>query len=144
MDELDFNSVNVFGNKSLADVFKDIYSNTKKKDKIIDDLIADLKPMVKTVSDAMQLIPYIKDYLDVGVKNNEHLIKMAAVVQRSMQVNKTATSYNVDSDFIISDAERDALLKSVSETSDFKAVPIISKTEIKSNDQADIEPPIIQ
>jgi hypothetical protein len=140
MEDLDFNNINLFDNKSLADVFKDIYKNTKKKDKIIDDLISDLKPLVKTVSDAMQLIPYIKDYLDVGVKNNEHLIKMAAVVQRSIQSSKGGQpGINNESDFIITQEERKQLLETVEESN--KLIPTFDKSKIEKNDEFATENP---
>lgn len=158
MNDIDFNKVNLFGSKSLSDIFKDIYSNTKKKDKIIDDLISDLKPMVHTVSDAMQLIPYIKDYLEVGVKNNEHLIKMAAVVQRAIQSNKDNNKLNDDNDFKLSDEEKAELLSIAKEQSDstkkitneinsnslFKTLPNIPLTRVKTPCPIiEEEPPII-
>lgn len=142
MEELDFNNINLFDNKSLADVFKDIYKNTKKKDKIIDDLISDLKPLVKTVTDAMQLIPYIKDYLDVGVKNNEHLIKMAAVVQRSIQSSKGLAGNNNETDFVISSEEREQLIKTVEESN--KLIPTFDKNKVERIDEfANETPPTI-
>ena len=68
--------------KTSSDVFKEIYSNSKKKDKQINALIAELKPLIQNIGDAPVVVPLIKEYLEVGVKNDEHLIKMMAVIQR--------------------------------------------------------------
>ncbi len=77
----------LFGNKKFSDLLKDIYDNQKKKDRQINLLIADLKPMLNNIGDAAILVPAIKDFIEVSVKNDEHLVKLAAVVQRAM-VNK--------------------------------------------------------
>jgi ferritin len=80
----------LFDGKTSSDVLKEIYSNSKKKDKQITSLIAELKPLIQNIGDAPVVVPLIKEYLEVGVKNDEHLIKMMAVIQR-MQ-NNTASS----------------------------------------------------
>lgn len=72
----------IFGNKTVSDVLKEIYDNSKSKAKQVNALIGELKPLVENVGDATLVVPLIKDYLDVGVKNDEHLIKMIALVQR--------------------------------------------------------------
>lgn len=72
----------VYGKTSMADVFKEIHSNQKEKNRQIDNLIQQLSPLVKSINDAAVIVPLIKEYLEVGVKNDEQLIKMTAVVQR--------------------------------------------------------------
>lgn len=79
----------IFDGKTSSDVFKEIYNNSKKKDKQINSLIAELKPLIQNIGDAPVVVPLIKDYLEIGVKNDEHLIKMMAVVQR-LQNNATS------------------------------------------------------
>ena len=76
----------IFDGKTSSDVFKEIYNNSKKKDKQVNALIAELKPLIQNIGDAPVVVPLIKEYLEVGVKNDEHLIKMMAVIQR-MQNN---------------------------------------------------------
>lgn len=76
----------IFEGKTSSDLFKEIYTNSKKKDKQIISLIAELKPLIQNIGDAPVVVPLIKEYLEVGVKNDEHLIKMMAVIQR-MQNN---------------------------------------------------------
>ena len=72
----------IFGKKTVSDVLKEIYDNSRSKDKQINALIGELKPLVENIGDATLVVPMIKEYLEVGVKNDEHLIKMVALVQR--------------------------------------------------------------
>jgi len=97
----------IFGNKKFSDLLKDIYENQKKKDRQINLLIADLKPLITNISDAALLVPVIKDYMEVSVKNDEHLVKLAAVIQR-MVSNKTEEGSS-----FLTDEEKDALLKEI-------------------------------
>jgi hypothetical protein len=97
----------IFGSKKFSDLLKDIYENQKKKDRQINLLIADLKPLITNIGDAALLVPVIKDYMEVSVKNDEHLVKMAAVVQR-MVSNK-----GEEGNSFLTDEEKDALLKEI-------------------------------
>lgn len=99
----------IFGNKKFSDLLKDIYDNQKKKDRQINLLIADLKPMLNNISDAAILVPAIKDFMEVGVKNDEHLVKLAAVIQRAM------ANTGEESSSFLTDEEKEALLKSIEE-----------------------------
>jgi len=72
----------IFKGTSFSDLMKDIYHNSKKKDRQINTLIHELQPLIKNIGDATIIVPLIKEYLDVSVKNDEHLVKLAAVVQR--------------------------------------------------------------
>ena len=83
-----FDDVTIFGNTSLADLFKQIHRNNKDVDKQINELIDTLKPIVTSnAGSAVMLMPTVKDLIDVNVKNNEQLIKMAAIAQRAATVN---------------------------------------------------------
>lgn len=72
----------IFGTKTVSDVLKEIYDNSRSKSKQVNTLIGELKPLVENIGDATLVVPMIKEYLEVGVKNDEHLIKMVALVQR--------------------------------------------------------------
>jgi hypothetical protein len=69
----------VFGKKKFSDLLEEIYDNQKKKDKQINALINELKPMIEEIGDATLLVPLIKEYLEMGIKNDDLLIKMAAL-----------------------------------------------------------------
>jgi hypothetical protein len=106
--DMNFNE-EIFGNKKFSDLLKDIYDNQKKKDRQINLLIADLKPMLNNISDAAILVPAIKDFIEVSVKNDEHLVKLAAVIQRSL------SNSSDESTSFLTDEEKEALLKSIEE-----------------------------
>ena len=72
----------IFKGKSLSDLFSEIYDNSRKKDKQISTLISELKPLIEDVGDATLIVPMIKEYLEIGVKNDEQLVKIATIVQR--------------------------------------------------------------
>ena len=72
----------LFDNKSFSDLLKEIHGNQNKKKKQLASLIAELKPLVQTLGDATVVVPLIKEYMEISVKNDDHLLKMAAIVQR--------------------------------------------------------------
>jgi hypothetical protein len=95
----------VYGKTSLADVFKEIHVNQKEKNRQIDSLIQQLSPLVKSINDASVIVPLIKEYLDVGVKNDEQLIKMTAVVQRLLSSDSKAKAEAGINDWSLSPEE---------------------------------------
>lgn len=101
----------IFGGKKLKDLFQEIYSNQKKKEKQISILIDELKPMIENIGDATLIVPLIKEYLEIGVKNDEQLIKMATIIQRCLLNVSSANSG--DGNLIISEAEKAQLLKDI-------------------------------
>jgi len=72
----------IFGKKTLSDLFKEIYDNSREKDKQIRALIGELKELIEGIEDATLVVPMIKEYLEISVKNDKHLIDMASIVQR--------------------------------------------------------------
>jgi len=80
---VNFDDITLFGNTSLSDIFKQIHRNNKDTDKQINDLIDTLKPASSNAGSAVMLMPTVKDLIDVNVKNNEQLIKMAGIAQRA-------------------------------------------------------------
>ncbi len=97
----------LFKGTNFSDLMRDIYHNSKKKSRQIDTLIKSLEPMIKNTGDATVIVPMIKDYLEVSVKNDDALVKLAAVVQRIV------TASNKDDDgneYGLTDEERSRLL----------------------------------
>ena len=74
----------VFGDKKFSDLLEEIYNNQKKKSEQVTALISELKPLVQEIGDATLIVPLIKDYMEIGVRNDEQLIKMATIVQRAL------------------------------------------------------------
>ncbi len=99
----------VFGKKKFSDLLEEIYNNQQKKDKQVTALINELKPLISDIGDATLVVPLIKEYMDISVKNDDILIKMAALAQRAMQ---TQTSEGA---LTISDEEKEQLLSTMNE-----------------------------
>jgi hypothetical protein len=98
----------VFGKKTFSSILEEIYDNQKKKDKQISALINELKPLISDIGDATLIVPLIKEYLEISVKNDEQLIKMATIIQRAL--NSTSSD---DGGFGISDEEKAQLLAEI-------------------------------
>lgn len=101
----------IFKGKSFSSLMSDIYSNQKKKDRQIKLLIAQLEPMVKNLNDASVVVPLIKEYLEISVKNDDALIKLAAIVQRMMKDNNTAEGGGL----MLSEEEKRQLMDAIDE-----------------------------
>ena len=74
----------IFKDKKFSDILSEIYDNQKKKETQITGLISELKPLISDIGDATLIVPLIKEYMEIGVRNDEQLIKMATIVQRAL------------------------------------------------------------
>ena len=107
------NDYEIFEGKSLSSLFKDIYSNSKRNKTQLEILVKEVGGFIKDGDMAVQLIPMIREYLDINVKNDELLVKLASIVQRLIQAENKSTSSD---DFSLSDSEKAQLLSSLDET----------------------------
>ena len=104
-----FDDVTLFCNKSLSDIFKQIHRNNKDTDKQINELIDALKPLASSnAGSAVMLMPTIKDLIDVNVRNNDQLIKMAGIAQRASINNNNGVEafFNPDEIQLLLDEQR--------------------------------------
>jgi DNA-binding winged helix-turn-helix (wHTH) protein len=110
----------IFKKKKFSDILEEIYKDTKVKEKQVNQLIAELKPLIQDTGDATLVVPLIKEYLEIGVKNSDNLIKMAAICQRLM-----AKQVEVSDGALISEEEKAALLSAIDdiEEEQQKALP---------------------
>ena len=99
----------VFKEKSLSDVFEDIYNNSSDNKKQLDILIKEIVGFIKDGDTAVQLIPAIKEYLEIKVKNDEQLVKMASIVQRLV----SSESKGSESEFGLTEKEKEQLVGSI-------------------------------
>ena len=104
----------VFEGKSLSDIFKDIYDNSNKNKQQLEVLMKEVVGFIKDGDTAVQIIPMLKEYLEINVKNDEQLVKLATICQRIATQQKSSNS---DDEFGISDKEKEQLLASIQEVS---------------------------
>ena len=101
----------IFEGKSFSDLTHDIYKNTSDRKKQIDLLISEIHGFITTIDDVVLVAPIIKEYMDVAVKNDEHLVKLASVIQRIM-----AKSSSSDEDsLLLSEQEKEDLINALQE-----------------------------
>ena len=97
---------NVFGKKKFSDILKQIHDKQQTRDQQISGLISELKPLISDIGDATLIVPLIKDYLEIGIKNDEVLVKMATIVNRAL------ASSNSEADSLgISEEEKAQLME---------------------------------
>ena len=97
----------VFDGKSLSDLFKDIYDNTQTNKKQLEVLMQEVVGFIKDGDTAVQIIPMLKEYLEINVKNDDQLVKMAAVVQRIISAEQRG---GADEEYGLSDKEKEQLM----------------------------------
>ena len=82
------NDYEIFEGKTLSDVFKDIYDNSKTNTQQLEVLMKEVVGFIKDGDTAVQIIPMLKEYLEINVKNDEQLVKLATIVQRITAAEK--------------------------------------------------------
>jgi len=80
--DFDFKDIEIFEGKTLSNLFEDIYNNSNDKKEKISELIEQVQPFIIDVDSALIVVPLIKDYLDVGVKNDDQLNKLGTSLTR--------------------------------------------------------------
>ena len=103
----------LFDGKSLSSLFKDIYENTQFNRKQLDVLTKELVQFIKDGDTAIQIVPMIKEYLEINVKNDDQLVKMAGIVQRLISAENRGGS---EDEFGLSEDEKEHLLSEIETT----------------------------
>ena len=102
----------IFEGKTFQDLTKDIYENTTKRKVQIDLLISEIHGFIQTIDDVVMVAPIIKEYMDTAVKNDEHLVKLAGVLQRIISKSSGASEESM----LLSDSEKDELMATLQDT----------------------------
>lgn len=119
----------IFKGMTFAGLMSDVYHNSKKVSRQVNQLIAQLQPLIRNASDATVIVPLIKEYLDVAVKNDDHLVKLTAIVQRFISTKQTIAG----ADGLLSEEEKQQLMKIAEKTMTSEL-----EDELDSIDQEDI------
>ena len=104
----------IFEGKTFQDLTKDIYENSQKKKLQIDLLIQEIHGFIQTIDDVVMVAPIIKEYMEVSVKNDEHLVKLAGVLQRIISKSNGSN----DETMLLSDSEKEELMSTLQDTVD--------------------------
>lgn len=103
---------NIFGSFKFSNLLEEIYNNQHKKEEQLKSLIGQLKNLINDVGDATLIVPLIREYMDLGIKNDGKLVEIATIVQR---VINSSTSSNSDGGLGMTEAEKEEILKSINE-----------------------------
>ena len=104
------NDYEIFEGKSLSGLFKDIYENTKTNKTQLEVLMKEVVGFIKDGDTAVQIIPMLKEYLEINVKNDDQLVKVAAIVQRIIAAENKGGS---EDEFGLSEAEKEQLMGAI-------------------------------
>ena len=107
------NDYEIFKGKSLASLFVDIYQNQTYNRNQLDVLTKNITAMIKDGDTAVQIIPMMKEYLEINVRNDDQLVKMAGIVQRLISAEGKAGS---EDEFGLSETEKEQLLSGMEDT----------------------------
>ena len=99
----------IFDDKTLSDVFRDIYKNTESKREQINTFVTKLVRQIRTPEDAAVISPIIKDFMEVNVRNDEHIVRIAQIAQRAIAIGTKATS----STELLTEEEKQQLLSNI-------------------------------
>jgi len=103
----------IFEGKTLSDVFKDIYDNSKRNKEQLEVLMKEVVQFIKDGDTAVQIIPMLKEYLEINVKNDEQLVKLATIVQRLAQASASGDS---EGEFGLTEKEKEQLMQNIENT----------------------------
>ena len=103
----------IFDGKTLSDVFKDIYDNSKRNKEQLEVLMKEVVGFIKDGDTAVQIITMLKQYLEINLKNDEQLVKLATIVQRLAQASKQGDS---EGEFGLSEKEKEQLMQNITDT----------------------------
>ena len=106
------NEKEIFEGKTFQDLTKDIYENTTKRKVQIDLLISEIHGFITTIDDVVMVAPIIKEYMDTAVKNDEHLVKLAGVLQRIISKSQGGD----DESMLLSESEKEELMETLQDT----------------------------
>ena len=102
----------IFEGKTFQDLTKDIYENTTKRKTQIDLLISEIHGFITTIDDVVLVTPIIKEYMDTAVRNDEHLVKLAGVLQRIISKSQGES----DESMLLTDEEKEELMGTLQDT----------------------------
>tara|TARA_B110000503_G_scaffold117640_1_gene177837 strand:- start:37 stop:435 length:399 start_codon:yes stop_codon:yes gene_type:complete len=125
------NDFKLFGNKNFSDLSEEIYENTKLKKTQIDLLIQEVHSYIQGIEDIAIVGPIIKELMDVGIKNDDNLVKLATIYQRIMS-KQTVDDSGVG---LLTEEEKEQLMATLEDvTTDLqkKKDEIVDMSDIRS------------
>jgi hypothetical protein len=99
----------LYEGKKYSDLIQDVVKNHKSKQSQIKTLISNLTDMVDDAGTAVIMVPLIKEYLEIDVKNDDALVKLASILQKGGQAGSDASQGGLsdkDLELLFSDIQK--------------------------------------
>ena len=106
--------IKIFGDKNFSDLSQEIYENNKLKKTQIDLLIQEVHGYIQGIEDIAIVGPIIKELMDVGIKNDDNLVKLATLYQRIMS-KQTVDESDVG---LLTEEEKEQLMASLEDVAE--------------------------
>ena len=119
MSEEKFDTV-IFKGKTFGNLLEEIHSNSRNTDKLLFTMVQDMKDLIEGLGDAIQLAPIIATYVKMAIDNNEHIIKIAGIVQKSLDKAKDS---GIVEDAVFTEEDRKQLEEIMNEWQESQALP---------------------
>lgn len=116
----------LYDGKKYSDLVQDVVKNHKSKQSQIKTLINQLTEMVDDAGTAVIMVPLIKEYLEIDVKNDDALVKLASILQKGGQTNGDNSQGG------LSDKDLELLFSDIQKTT-VETLPEIVVKELPSN-----------
>lgn len=116
----------LYDGKKYSDLVRDVVKNHKSKQSQIKTLISQLTDMVDDAGTAVIMVPLIKEYLEVDVKNDDALVKLASILQKGGQASNDASQGG------LSDKDLELLFSDIQKTN-VEPLPEITVKELPSS-----------
>jgi hypothetical protein len=92
----DFSNIEIFEGKTYDKLLKQIHDNSEEKSvqlkKIVQSITKILSESNAGPSEAVLLMPLITECMDVSIRNDDMLIKLAGIIQRIIKANNSSES----------------------------------------------------
>ena len=108
------NDIKIFGDKNFSDLSQEIYENNKLKKTQIDLLIQEVHGYIQGIEDIAIVGPIIKELMDVGIKNDDNLVKLATLYQRIIS-KQTVDESDVG---LLTEEEKEQLMASLEDVAE--------------------------
>lgn len=90
------NNAELFEGYTMQDLYKQVVTNTRQNRKQLQGTIATLVAFIKNIVDVQMLSPQIASYMNIIVKNDQMLIKIAAVAAKLNAASSKCVKDEVD------------------------------------------------
>lgn len=85
----------VFSGKKISEIIKEAYDKHQEQDSLIKNEILRLSDMISSPGEALAISPMIKPLIDSSLKNDEVLLKIVQILQKSSAQDAAALDNSV-------------------------------------------------